>query len=265
MTITIEKCTVQILLLTTILLFFVYLFLNKYVSLNRIPVSIQNYFNSDLRIYCFILTSPKFFDTRARAVNLTWARRCDGYSFISEYSNDTKGLPIATIANITSGYEHLTQKSTLALHYIYKNFLNDYDWFFKGDDDTYLFVENLKLFLNDKNPSQPITFGHNFKVGIFNEFLNPTIHSSLCLFPQDSDYSVDVFKNIDETIFFCLDNRTKWLSLWWWWICSKSGSSQTFLSSPSESEYNLCKRWWFGRCGNRKLSSYRRRLSRKID
>jgi glycoprotein-N-acetylgalactosamine 3-beta-galactosyltransferase len=135
----------------------------------------QNYFQSKVRIYCFILTAPKYFDTRARAVNLTWAPRCDGYSFISEYSNDTKGLPIAPIANITPGYGHLTQKSTLALHYIYEHFLNDYEWFIKADDDTYLFVEHLKLFLKDKNPSDPITYGYNFKV--------------------------DISKNIDETIF----------------------------------------------------------------
>jgi glycoprotein-N-acetylgalactosamine 3-beta-galactosyltransferase len=123
--------------------------------------------NSDVRIYCFISTTPKYFETRARAVNSTWAPRCDGYSFISEYSNNTKGLPIAPIANITPGYGHLTQKSTLAFHYVYKHFLNDYEWFVKADDDTYLFIENLKLFLKDKNSSDPVTFGYNFNVKIF--------------------------------------------------------------------------------------------------
>jgi glycoprotein-N-acetylgalactosamine 3-beta-galactosyltransferase len=156
----------------------------------------ENNSQPQVRIYCFILTAPKFFDTRARAINSTWARRCDGYSFISEYSNDTKGLPIAPIRNLSASYEYLTQKSTSALLYIYENFLNDYDWFFKADDDTYLFVENLKQFLEDKNASEPITFGYNFKVGISNEIFNPTMDSSLCLFQQDSDYSVDVLKNL---------------------------------------------------------------------
>jgi glycoprotein-N-acetylgalactosamine 3-beta-galactosyltransferase len=132
----------------------------------------QNYSNPEIRIYCFILTTPKYFDTRARAVNLTWAPRCDKFSFISEYSNDTKGLPIAPIANLSSGYRHLTQKTTLALHYVYENFLNDYDWFVKADDDTYLFVENLKSFLKEQNTSKPITFGCNFKASIFDDVLN---------------------------------------------------------------------------------------------
>jgi glycoprotein-N-acetylgalactosamine 3-beta-galactosyltransferase len=131
----------------------------------------QNYSNPEIRLYCFILTSPQYFDTRARAVNLTWAPRCDKFSFISEYSNDTKGLPIAPIANILPGYEHLTQKTALALHYLYENFLNDYDWFVKADDDTYLFVENLKSFLKEQNASKPITFGYNRKASIFDDVL----------------------------------------------------------------------------------------------
>jgi glycoprotein-N-acetylgalactosamine 3-beta-galactosyltransferase len=166
MTSIIQNFNIKIFLLIIILLFAFYLFTNQYISFVQIPVYIQNYSNRQIRIYCFILTSPQYFDTRARAVNLTWAPRCDKFSFISEYSNDTKGLLIAPIPNLLSGRDHLTQKSTLALHYVYENFINDFDWFVKADDDTYLFVENLKLFLKEKNTSEPITFGYNFKVSI---------------------------------------------------------------------------------------------------
>jgi hypothetical protein len=184
-----------ILILVVFVLIF-YLSIRSLSAIFKLNTSKENNSQPQVRIYCFILTAPKFFDTRARAINSTWARRCDGYSFISEYSNDTKGLPIAPIRNLSASYEYLTQKSTSALLYIYENFLNDYDWFFKADDDTYLFVENLKQFLEDKNASEPITFGYNFKVGISNEIFNPTMDSSLCLFQQDSDYSVDVLKNL---------------------------------------------------------------------
>ena len=66
----------------------------------------------EVRVCCLVHTAPAYFETRARAVNSTWGPRCDGLFFITELSNDTKGLPIASIANITPGYEHLTQKST---------------------------------------------------------------------------------------------------------------------------------------------------------
>jgi len=147
-----------------VFLFIFYLFIHPLSTLLELNISKQNNTNTQIRIYCLILTSPNYFDTRARAVNLTWAPRCDKFSFISEYSNDTKSLPIAPIANISSGYGHLTQKTTLAFHYVYENFFNDFDWFVKADDDTYLFVENLKLFLKEQNTSEPITFGYNFKV-----------------------------------------------------------------------------------------------------
>ena len=125
----------------------------------------HNYSQSKVRVYCFIITAPKHLDSRAVAIHSTWGRRCDGHSFVTEHVNDTKGLPIAPIPNIIPGYEHLTQKSVLAFLYAYEKLLYDYDWFIKADDDTYIFVENLKFFLKDKNPSDPVTYGQNFKVG----------------------------------------------------------------------------------------------------
>jgi glycoprotein-N-acetylgalactosamine 3-beta-galactosyltransferase len=106
-------------------------------------------------------------------VNDTWASRCDRYFFITEHIRKsltpeqlkfTEQVPIAPIKNITPGYEHLTQKSTLAFLFAYENYFNDFDWFVKADDDTYLFVDNLKTFLSEQNPSEPVTFGYNFKV-----------------------------------------------------------------------------------------------------
>ena len=125
---------------------------------------LQNSFHRPIRVFCLILTAPRYFATRARAVNLTWAPRCDRYVFISEYSEESHGLPLAPIVNIRPGYQHLTQKVSLALLYVYEHFRDDFDWFLKSDDDTYVFVENLKRFLSKQNPSVPITFGYNFKV-----------------------------------------------------------------------------------------------------
>ncbi len=120
-----------------------------------------------------ILTSPQHFHSRAKAVNETWAPRCDRYFFITEQPQEKvtpktlpskKQLPIAPIKNITAGYEHLTQKSTLAFLFAHENYLNDFEWFIKADDDTYLFVDHLKTFLSEQNSSEPVTFGYNFKV-----------------------------------------------------------------------------------------------------
>jgi glycoprotein-N-acetylgalactosamine 3-beta-galactosyltransferase len=81
-------------------------------------------------------------------------------------------IPIAPIHNMKSGYDHLTQKSILAFLFVYKNYFNDFDWFVKTDDDTYLIIENLKEFLRKQDTSQPITFGYNFRVIIFLSIFN---------------------------------------------------------------------------------------------
>jgi glycoprotein-N-acetylgalactosamine 3-beta-galactosyltransferase len=141
------------------------------VGIRRLSFNYKTFFRSQnnltqVRVLCFVLTAPQYFYTRARAVNSTWGRRCDGLFFITESSNDTQGLPVAPIANITSGYEHLTQKIVSALQYAYEYHFNNFDWFVKADDDTYIFMENLKRFLRKQNNSEPVTFGWISKVYI---------------------------------------------------------------------------------------------------
>jgi len=52
------------------------------------------------------------------------------------------------------------------LQYAYEYHFNNFDWFVKADDDTYIFIENLKAFLRRQNTSEPVTFGWISKVCI---------------------------------------------------------------------------------------------------
>ena len=40
----------------------------------------------------------------------------------------------------------------------------NYDWYLRADDDTFIFFENLKSFLRDKNQKSPVTYGFDFKL-----------------------------------------------------------------------------------------------------
>lgn len=125
------------------------------------------------RVLCLILTTPEYLLTRAKAVNDTWAPRCDHYFFVtecppynasSEILNFTKQIPILSAQNTTPGYNHVTQKTILAFKFAYEQYFNKIDWIVKADDDTYLSVNQLKMFLSDKNTSDPVTYGYNMKV-----------------------------------------------------------------------------------------------------
>lgn len=98
---------------------------------------------------------------KATAVRNTWVKRCDHYLFISSETNasfPTIGL------NVSEGRSHLTAKTMKAFLYVYENYYDKADWFLKADDDTYVIVENLRFLLGHHSASQPIYFGHHFKI-----------------------------------------------------------------------------------------------------
>jgi glycoprotein-N-acetylgalactosamine 3-beta-galactosyltransferase len=44
----------------------------------------------------------------------------------------------------------------------------NYDWYLKADDDTFIFMDNLRDFLSDKKPRAPVSYGFHILHG------NPT-------------------------------------------------------------------------------------------
>ncbi|XP_071966235.1 glycoprotein-N-acetylgalactosamine 3-beta-galactosyltransferase 1-like [Antedon mediterranea] len=113
-----------------------------------------------VRVLCWIMTSPQTLDLKASNVKETWAKRCNVALFISSENNpDFPTVKIET----KEGREYLWQKTRGAFQYIYENYLDKADWFLKGDDDTFIIVENLRYFLSDKNTNEPLYYGRKFK------------------------------------------------------------------------------------------------------
>jgi glycoprotein-N-acetylgalactosamine 3-beta-galactosyltransferase len=68
-------------------------------------------------------------------------------------------------------YDSLTIKVYSTIIDVYNNY-NSYDWYLKADDDTYIFMDNLKKFLKNKNQFEAVTYGCNLN------YLNLTIYQS---------------------------------------------------------------------------------------
>ena len=125
---------------------------------------------------------------KAKAINDTWARDCDKYYFIVKLISNNKNqnaslnvskdaldvynrLPILNNLDYKiENYIHLTKKVFSSFKSIFKHHDN-YDWYLKADDDTFVFVEHLRKFLSNKNKDAPVTYGLHFKRYVENGYL----------------------------------------------------------------------------------------------
>ena len=57
----------------------------------------------------------------------------------------------------------MTYSLKKAFKYVFENHYDEYDWFMKADDDTFVVVENLKEMLSNHSTFDPVHFGHNHK------------------------------------------------------------------------------------------------------
>ena len=114
-----------------------------------------------VRVLCWIMTAPENLDAKAKHVKATWGKRCNKLLFVSDHEDPS--FPTVKI-QVEHGRDHLTAKTMAAFDYVYKNHIDDADWFMKADDDTYVILENLRYLLSSHEPTEPVFFGHHFKV-----------------------------------------------------------------------------------------------------
>ena len=185
-------------LTSVFLLCFVIVFINRNYPNNL--EFIERKFNFSPRIFCIILTQPKYLK-RARAVQESWANKCDKYTFALVIPNEWLNK---SNTNITSkkkqegfeiiydnmnfmqpinytfdSYRNLSNKIFQSFKYLYK-YYNDFDFYLKADDDTFVFVDNLRKFLSDKNRTELVTYGFDFSCssGFHSGGKNSKINSS---------------------------------------------------------------------------------------
>uniref|UniRef100_A0A0N4Z490 N-acetylgalactosaminide beta-1,3-galactosyltransferase n=1 Tax=Parastrongyloides trichosuri TaxID=131310 RepID=A0A0N4Z490_PARTI len=115
----------------------------------------------NISILCLIHTSPKYKDSRAIHLKNTWLRRCNDYLFIS--TEDDESLPAIKCFK-KDGYQYSNGRMRKGLSYVYETYNNKYDWILKADDDTYAIMENIRMFLINRDPTKNHYYGFKLKI-----------------------------------------------------------------------------------------------------
>ncbi|RCN50190.1 hypothetical protein ANCCAN_03795 [Ancylostoma caninum] len=113
-----------------------------------------------VKVFCWVATHRVSHKTKARAISVTWGQQCNRIVFVSNATDDE--LPIIVV-KLNESRSELWSKTREAFSWAYNNVLDDYDWFLKADDDTYMHMENLRALLNEYSPDDALAIGHQFK------------------------------------------------------------------------------------------------------
>jgi glycoprotein-N-acetylgalactosamine 3-beta-galactosyltransferase len=112
-----------------------------------------------VRIVCLVMTMPKNHEERAQHIKATWGRRCNKLVF---FSTAYTSVLDPVILHMNETRDSLWAKTKIAFQYAHQKHLNDGDFFMKADDDSYVFMENLRYMLFQYNPEDSLYFGHRF-------------------------------------------------------------------------------------------------------
>lgn len=116
-------------------------FLIKFDNLSKEYSSAKMMFDSktcdnlfeNVKVLCMIMTIPENHCTKAKHLKNTWGRRCNKLLFITSQEDNELDTIVVNISNNTR--KALRNKTRDAFYHAHDNYLNDFDWFLKADDD----------------------------------------------------------------------------------------------------------------------------------
>lgn len=110
-------------------------------------------------LFVGVMTAEKFLDTRAKAVYETWGKILPGkMMFFASSSSSRNDLPVVSLSGVDDSYPP-QRKSMMMLKYMHDNFIDQYEWFLRADDDVYIRTDKLERFLRQLNSSDDLYIG----------------------------------------------------------------------------------------------------------
>ena len=139
-------------------------YMNNPKSLAGYLVQAERSDDKQARLLCLVLTSAATAPVRLKAIMDTWSGKCDKALYMSGSQvvnmTDVDGL---VNLNTNDSYKALWQKTKAAWLYVYLRYVDEFEWFLKTDDDTFVIVENLRYYLSELDPGKDHYLGRYFE------------------------------------------------------------------------------------------------------
>ncbi|XP_078620120.1 chondroitin sulfate synthase 1-like [Branchiostoma floridae x Branchiostoma japonicum] len=111
-------------------------------------------------LYVGVMTAGKFLHTRATACNNTWGRQVSKVEFFSQHGSwEDNRLPVVSLPGVSDDVYPPQGKAFRMLQYMCQTHGQEYDWFMRADDDSYIHVDRLKHFLGKIDSSKKVYMG----------------------------------------------------------------------------------------------------------
>lgn len=134
------------------------------------------------RVFCMIKSYVKSYrKLKPQVVYKVWGHKCDDYRILMVLPDELRPAdwklgeeveidkPLKILQPKTASVEvhsGITLRIYHAMLSIYKRF-PDFDWYYLVDDDAYVNVNNLRAFLDTKDPEDLVTYGYDFSVAFY--------------------------------------------------------------------------------------------------
>ena len=157
-----------------------------------------------------ILTQQEYLHTRAQAVYETWGQDVSGVVFFvgedCNVSANLSHLPIIKLKGIPDHVYPPLKKAFAVMQYMYDNFINQYNWFIRADDDMYVRGELLMDLLKKMSPYEKVYLGRA-GVGKDNDLdrLHLLPHERYCMGGPGVIFSNAAMRGVGPYLSKCLD------------------------------------------------------------
>ena len=109
-------------------------------------------------LFIGVVTAEKLLNTRGKAIFETWGKSAPMITFFSGEGGSQTTLPVVSLPGVDDTYPP-QKKVFRMLKYMHDNYIDEYNWFLRADDDVYIRVPHLIQFLNTLDSNKMVYMG----------------------------------------------------------------------------------------------------------